>query len=687
MSAYLYGANTLGALAGTLTAGFFLLPYFGVTTSTLLTAALNVAIGVGCVTVGRGAVLPRAPEATQGGEGDRGEPAGRQEELDPLPGLGIEARRRLARAAVLAFGISGFGSFALEVVWTRIMLISASATVYAFTAMLSCFLFGIFLGSYGVAKLADRSRDPIRLFSWMELGVGASVAILALVTSRLPELFGAFLGAAIQLAPGGREHALVLATLALSGLLLVVPTTLLGATFPVALRLYTTNVRQIGSRAGSLYAANTLGAVLGSLCAGLVMIPTLGTRTSLVVLAILFAANGVYLALADRADAPRGAGLGRRIRPAMAAAIVGIVAACLLALAQPYRVTLNFNQRAGVDTELLYHGEGVQSTVDVVRSRSGVTSLILGGNVEADDGPTQMRHFVLKGHLPLMFLEQPKEVLVIGLGMGITLRSTARHEGVESIRVVELSPEVVEAQEHLKEVNGDILADPLVHLRIDDGRNFLEMTDHTYDMITADPIHPKISRVGYLYTREYYEMIRDRLTEGGVVCQWMPIYQISPERLRSAMKTFVEVFPHATLWYVKNHALFVAKRDSPAIDYPLLARKLEHPRIAEDMASIGIRSPEDFLGLMLMGPDQIRAFVDAEGEAVINSDTYPYLEYFVPRDLFYLPIDNVRQMVEHPVDPSSLVEDLPPGSAERIQQLVDGRSDRLVDELLPGRGQ
>lgn len=667
-AAYFYAVNTLGALAGTLTAGFLLLPYLGMSGATAVNAAINLFIGVVCVPLGAGSVPPGPLTASSDAQPNAA--------LDPIPGLDAERRQRLARAAIVVFGLSGFGSFALEVVWTRILLISFSATVYSFASMLSCFLFGIFLGSTWVSGGVDRHKDPIRLFALLELAIGACVGVLCLLVNVVPGLFGGILGAVASLLSGDKSGALVISTLLTSFALLVIPTTLLGATFAVALRTYTTNVARIGSRTGNLYFSNTTGAILGSLTAGLVLVPTIGARASLAAIAILFTANGLYLASLR-------AGLRPALfaRPAVALPVLAALVGAGVGLLLPYRVALNFNQRAEAQTELVYHAEGVQNTIDVVRSHSGVTSLIIGGNIEADDGETQMRHFVLKGHLPLLMLDDPKSVLVVGLGMGITLSSTARHDELDRIDVIELSPEIVEAQQVLESVNGDVTNHPLVHIRIDDGRSYVKMAERKYDMITADPIHPKISRVGYLYTREYYEAIRDRLAEGGVVCQWMPIYQISPTRLRSAIKTFAEVFPNATFWYVKNHGLFVAKRDSPVIDYPSFARRFAEPSTREDLASIGIDSPEELLSLLLLGPDEIRAYVDEEPDVPVNTDDYPYLEYFVPGDLFYRPADNVRELTKHLADPTRFVRDQPPASVARVRELIRGRAERLVSEL------
>lgn len=661
-AAHFYAINTLGALFGTLAAGFVLLPYLGMSLATACAASANLVIGAVCLVVGWNARLP----AQASGVGARSEA-----ELDPLPGIDSETRRRVALVVMLAFGVSGFGSFALEVLWTRILLITFSATVYSFTATLACFLFGIFMGSRLVARVVDQNANPIALFARLELGIGASVAILALLLHILPSVFGQLLGLASGAFPG--RYALVIATLVASFPLLVVPATLLGATFPVALRIYTTNVARIGSRTGNLYAANTLGAVLGSLSAGLILIPRLGALASLVGIALLFLAVGAVLTrVAARSGLPTSSG-----RPLTILAAIG-VACGVVALLVPYKVTLNFNQARLDGAQLLFHAEGIQNTIDVVRSPAGATSLVIGGNVEADDGERQRRHFVLKGHLPLLLHDDPSSVLVVGLGMGITLQATARHPGIERIDVIELSPEILAAQEQLAQVNGDVVNDPRVHVRIDDGRLFMKLGRERFDMITADPIHPKISRVGYLYTREYYRSIRERLREGGVVCQWMPVYQIAPRRLRSAIGTFFDVFPTATLWYVEGHLLLVARPDGAAIDFPLLAERLTDPNVRADLASIDIHSPEQLLSHLLMGPEGIRAYLDADGDVPLNTDDYPYLEYFVPGDLFSDTQSNVRALVPHLTDPALAVRNLPPAAAERLASLSADRKRRFL---------
>lgn len=661
-TARFYAVNTFGAVTGTVLAGIVLLPAIGLSATTWVAVVTNLAIGIVCVVAGlraRGCAVasPASPGETRA-------------TVDQGRGRGV----------LLAIALSGCLALALEVLWTRALAMSFSATVYSFSLMLVCFLLGLFIGSTIIGRRIDRLEDPLGLLARFELGLGASVAGVLLVLEVVPAWYGATFRAAAGLSGGSFAAFGVIAPLFVSACLLAVPTLFLGGTLPLAVLAYGRSQGSVGVAVGRVTAANTLGAIVGALAAGFVLIPTLGTELALAAVALAFVANGTWLKWL--------AGTGARSRDTLGAiAFVGVLSTVALLL--PYRPVLNFNQQAGARRiEVLYHAEGHSQTIDLLRTlkteaSQPVTSLVIGGNVEADDSLTQRRHFVLKAHLPLMFLERPRDVLIVGLGMGMTLRSTLAHPGVEKVQVVELTREVRQAHAWLGELTGHALEDPRVNVRIDDGRTWLQYSDATWDMITADPIHPKVTGVGYLYTREYYQLVRKHLRPHGVVCQWMPLYQLSPRSLRSAMRSFVEVFPHATLWYVKNHALFVARADDARIDYALLARKLAMEPVAKDLATIGVRSAEDFLGLLLLGPDEVRAFVAEDPDAPPNTDDLPYLEYATPREIFARPRDNVAAFLPHARPVPDLIAGLPADVRERLIERAKARPAQLLAELEP----
>jgi len=660
-----YAVNTLGALLGTLTTGFWLLPWLGVSGAVRLALAVNLAIGTAAILVAfrLGATREREPR-----------PAGADPASAPDP---VPDRLRGSVLAVVA--LSGFAALALEVVWTRVLVQSFSATVYAFSIMLGCFLFGIFYGSHRASAIADHHPNPAGLLARLQLWLAGVVAVLAVVTYVAPALFGILVWGLTRASGGAFGPASVVAQFAVASLLIVGPTLLLGATFPLAVKLYTRGFERRASGTGSVYSANTAGSVLGALAGGFVLLPLLGARLSLLAISLVFLASGLLLvwAAGPRARA-RSGGAARTSRIAPLA----VAGSAAIALLLPPQTVLNYNMQTTSRPDLLYHAEGVSHRVDIVRNDLGVTIMMINGNIEADTSLTQRRHFILKGHLPLLLHPDPRQVAVVGLGLGVTLAATARNPATERIRLVELSPHMVEAHEYIEDVTDRILHNPKIDLRIDDGRNFMSMSDESFDMITADPVHPRITGVGYLYTKEYYESIRRRMRPGAIVTQWMPMYRISPESFDVAFRTFVEVFPYASFWYVRGHGLFVATEGPFEIDWPQVAERWGHPAVRQDLASIGIDSPEEFLGHLLMDADAIGAYLSRGEPPPINTDDNAYLEYRTPFEFLRRTEDIVAQLLPYAGwDVDGILRRAPPAVREAIREQFDERRARIVPEL------
>jgi spermidine synthase len=611
-SGFFYSINTFGALAGVLGVGFLLLPNLGIRTTTLFACCINVVIGTLALAFGlfssdktevveSPTVISPASEAIE-------------PEHDPS----------LVRAGLIGIGLSGLAALALEVVWMRILTQSFSGAVYSFSIMLSCFLFGIYFGSKKVAGVIDGRSDPMRLFGFLELSIGLMVALLGILTYFVPRFFSNLLWLLTAISKGHFGFACTAAEFAVSGFLIAIPTILMGATFPVAVKICTPTIDSIGRGTARVYAANTAGAIVGSLLGGLILLPAFGNRISLLVIAGIFTVTGLYLLY-------RAANRGwATLRDPQIVTVVGLFAAfVVITLLLPRQIVTNFYYAGNEKANVIYHAEGIAHTIDIIKTDKNVTIMQVNGTLEADTTYSQRRHFILKAHLPLLLHPNPHQVAVVGLGLGITLSATNRHPGLDQIQLIELSPEMVKAQGHLEDVSGGVLRSPKVKLRIDDGRNFMAMSDQQFDMITADPIHPRVSGVGYLYTREYYEALKQRLRPDGVVCQWMPMYRISKKSFDVAFRTFVSVFPNASFWYVRGHGLFVATQDNFSVDYKNLEQRIEDPVIQADLASINIRNAAQFMSYMLMGPDQIRTYLEAN-PGPLNTDDNAYLEYHTP---------------------------------------------------------
>jgi spermidine synthase len=595
-SGFFYSVNTLGAMTGVLIVGFLLLPTFGMLRSTWVGFAINVLIGSTAILLQFATTQETCPlkQTQQSINYDNSQ-----------------------KKTLLAIAFSGMAALALEVVWMRMLTQSFSGAVYSFSIMLSCFLFGIAYGSRKIAKTADMHPDPLSLFSFIELLLAASVALLSILTYFVPVMFNALLWRFVAILHGHFGLASTVAEFLISGTLIGVPTILLGMTFPVAVRICASANRTIGRGTAVVYAANTLGAVIGALIAGVIFLPTFGSRGSLLVVATIFAVTGTFLATQRK-----------KTTILLASFVVFASVAVLL----PRQLIVNFrNMRHYDSAQTIYHHEGIAHTVDIFRTKNkDEIVMAVNGTTEADTSYTQRRHFILKADLPLLLHPHPHDIAVVGLGLGITLAASARYPEVKNIQVIELSPDMARAQNYLEEVSGGVLHNPKVKVRIDDGRNFLAMTNQQFDMITADPIHPRVSGVGYLYTRESYEALKLRLRSDGVVCQWMPMYNISKKSFDVAFRTFASVFPNASFWYVKSQGLFIATRDGFSVDFHELAKRMEVPVVKTDLASINIHSPAELLSYMAMGPDEIRAYLAADQSDVLNTDDNAYLEYHTP---------------------------------------------------------
>jgi spermidine synthase len=426
----------------------------------------------------------------------------------------------------------------------------------------------------------------------------------------------------------------------------------------------------VGWITGRVYGYNTAGAVIGALLGGFVFIPLFGSLKSLAAIAVLFLFNGWYL---SRKTSNKGLISNRLILSLSSVFLV-------LSLFLPQKLILNYNLQNLAKSLIVCNLDGIGHTVSVIKRENGVTIMAIGGNVEADTSFTQRRHFILKGHLPLLLHEHPNEVAVIGLGLGITLSATARHPEVEKVQLIELSPEMVAAHNYLKELTGDILNNSKIQLLIDDGRNFFSMTNKKFDMITADPIHPRISGVGYLYTQEYFHKIKACLKPGGVVCQWMPMYHISPESFNVAFRTFSSVFDNAFFWYVRGHGLFVATTGEP-IDYQQFSRRFASAAVSGDMSDIDIENGEKLLSYMLMGPREIHAYLEKFNSKTINKDDNAYLEYFTPFEYLGKTKAIVEKLLPFARLDLDLIRDIPDDKKEIIKRNWEIRQKEILPEL------
>lgn len=589
----LYATNTAGAIAGTLVAGFWLIRYLGLNFSFRSGAVVNVLVGLSAI-IGS-AVWERGLARTSRELESRTRAVESERAASPPVTVPEHARR----VVLVVFAVSGFATLALEVVWFRVLVLYVEATTYAFTVMLATVLIGIAVGSYVATLLMRRRADWLRLLALLEIALAFAVLLSLLFLSRTFDIVNV---------EDSQVTSLRVALIA-SFLAMLPATLLMGVAFPIGLQIWAAGEderSEAGRRVGVFYSLNVAGGILGSIVAAFVLVPVLGTRASVILLAALILLAGLLVVAA----------FARRSRRTVfgSVGIAVFVVTAVVAVPNPYTAALE--QRYPGD-KLLWQEEGVQTTVSVHQTPDGSRTMYLDGLIQASNPPDGHRAI---GALPMALHPNPKEALVIGLGGGATAGIVAAQHGVH-VDVVELSYEVVDAAKWFKAENFDIMHRRNVDFRIDDGRNYLLVADKRYDVLTAHIIWPTHAGAGKLWSIEYWRLARDALKDDGVMLQFIGSNQ--PDRYKLIVRSFLEVFPDATLW---GGNLLVGTKKPLQLDQAAFERKLAYPATREALATVGITSFDALLGLYSAGPAELRNFV---GDGPLLTDDRPRLEYFV----------------------------------------------------------
>ncbi len=408
-----------------------------------------------------------------------------------------------------------------------------------------------------------------------------------------------------------------------------------GASFPLAIAAAGGSQRDPGALVGRVYAANTIGAIVGALAFSAIFISWLGTRNSQVLL-VLLAGLSVVVVLTS-VSLP----FGRRRSPMIAAAVVVCAGMAMLTPETPPGLIGHGPQVKRWDeaAEYLHVEEGRSASVAVSRNRGRSarppTSLHINGQVCASNFLRDMRLQRMLGHLPAMLHPEPKSVLIIGFGAGVTAGSFTRYPSIERIVIVEIEPEVPAASgRYFKPENYAVLDDPRTELVIDDGRHYLTTTTEKFDLITTDPFNPWAKGAGALATREFLELGAEHLNPGGFISQWVPLYQMNEVAVRSQLGTFLEVFPEGSIWSNdvrgRGYDLVLLGQAEPlVVDSEKLQTRLDgNPLLRESLADVEISSAMDLLRTFAGRKSDVRRWL---GDYPPNLDRNLRLEYLAGR--------------------------------------------------------
>jgi spermidine synthase len=591
-SGLLYAANTFGAIVGTLAVPFFLVPALGISGTALAAASCNLLVAVVALAANRLYIARPAKSATR----------------SPL--------NMDAKLALGLYALAGGVALGYEVVWSQAIVPFLSSRAYAFAVMLATYLSGLVIGSFLYARFADRAQQPWMIFGLLVGGAGASaLLILAGIGPGLLHMQDS-IGKAVYSVVASNMVANCARFALTAAVILLVPTILLGAAFPAAARL-AAGAAHIGRDIGAVAALNMAGGIAGTFLTGFLLVPVLGLVRTLGGLAVAAAVLGGIAVI-------RG---GRRRGPSIALATAMVAAMGLVAVHVP-RDKLARMQAGKRGGTLVFYEESSGGTVAVLENTASAGAfrrLYIQGVSNSGDSITSLRYMRLQALLPLLIhTGKPRSALVIGLGTGITAGALLAYPDLEQRVCVELLPAVVRAAPQF-EGNLGVAHDPRIAIRIRDGRHELLATNERYDLITLEPPPPSAAGVVNLYSREFYELARDRLKPNGLFAQWWPLATQNDEDSRSLVRSFIDVFPYATLWTTELHeALLVGSKEPIELGVTRIRSRFQQLDVAAALRAAGVLSATELLATYVTDRDGLETYA---GAVLPVTDDRPRIEY------------------------------------------------------------
>lgn len=620
---WLYGVNTIGAVTGIVAGGFFLLPLIGLNWSNVAAAASNFAVAGMALLLMRGS-------------------ASRVESVYEAP-TGNRDNRQV-RLALIGTLLAGFLALGFEVLWFRALVLVFGSTTYSFSVMLATFLAGIGLGSVVFGRLCDRFARPLVWLGVAQLISGAATLVALRSFDHQPEFLVQHL-----IEQGFEWRNLLVGQIAITAKSLMVPTLMMGLTFTATSKA----LQQIfgdPARAISLgYSWNTVGCVLGSLCAGFLLLPAAGLQLSLYTLAILACIVGAayFVATIDRTWIRWSAATFAILLAATLA--VPRVPWCREVLAagayfSPWNFVrdgkLAFAERLNSE-ELLFYREGTTATASVTRTDDMSLYFSMDGKVEADTTPRGMVVQRMIGHLPMLFHPNPKAVMNLGLGAGVTFGSLSCYP-VDHLEVVEIEPAVTNVARIWNAYNHAVIEKTNAIVTINDGRNHLFCTPIKYDVITSDPFEPVVGGASHLFTVEHFRQARARLNPDGIMCQWVPMYEMSRHDFLTIIRSFVHIYPDSALFFTGLDVVMLGFNNKVHLDIRDVRAKFSIPSVSNSLADVGFTSPEAIMGMYVSDMGRAEKLT---GPGPLNSDTLPIIEFSTPKSAVHFTAEQNQQVL------------------------------------------
>ena len=604
---YFYGGNLAGAVMGCMLAGFYLLRLYDMHTATFAAVALNAAVALLALGIAR--ATPYVPAAA----GER-----------------VVAAAPESRLIYVTIALSGMTALGAEVVWTRILSLLFGATTYTFSLILAVFLVGLGIGSTIGSEMARRVTTPRLALGGCQLLLCATIAWAGYAMGESLPYWP--INPSLSTSPVFNFQLDLM-----RAIWVMLPSTILwGASFPLALAAVALPGQDPGRLVGGVYAANTVGAIVGALVTGLVLVGTVGSQVAQQLLIGVAATSGVLVLVGVSPTNQTKGGL--RVHTA-AILVAGVCAAAILLAREvpPLPGLLVAYGRyaatwVGIN-QIIYVGEGITAAVAVSRTADGVLNYHNAGKVQASSEPQDMKLQRMLGHITTLVPENPAKVLVIGCGAGVTAGAVSIDPLVKDQTIAEIEPLVPQVvSTHFSEHNFDVVRNPKVRIHLDDARHYLLTTDEKFDAITSDPLDPWVKGAATLYTREFFEEVKEHLNPGGVVTLFVQLYESTDAAVKSEIGTFLQAFP--------NGAVFANTVNGQGYDLVLFGQlgdrrinvdavqarlnSAEGEPIRRSLAQVGINSAVELFGTYAGSRMDMANWLK---DAAINTDRNLRLQY------------------------------------------------------------
>jgi spermidine synthase len=605
---FFYGGNIGGGVLGSLLAGFYLLRVYDMAVATFVAIALNIAVAlIGLAIATAAPQVERLPS-------DRTEPAAK-----PIPG---------GWAIYVAIALSGATALSSEVIWTRLLSLLFGGTVYTFALILAVFLLGLGIGSSAGSAIGRGSARPRVLFGWCQMFLCGAIAWASyMLTQSMPFW---------PINPSISSDVWFNFQLDFVRCMWVVlPGSILwGASFPLALASLASRGQDPARLVGGVYAANTVGAIVGSLCGSLLLVTWLGSQHATQLLILLSALSGLLVLSTGGSEEPAGRfQFAGTITIIAAAAIAGLLSRGVQPIPGIFAAYGRYAATRVGQADVIYMGEGWNATVAVTRLGGNILNYHNAGKVQASSEPQDMRLQRMLGHLTTLIPTQAKKVLVIGCGAGVTAGAVSIDPAVEHQTIAEIEPLVPQVvAKYFGDHNFRVVDNPKVHIRIDDARHYLLTTDEKFDAITSDPLDPWVKGAAMLYTEEFFELVKSKLNPGGAVTLFVQLYESNTEAVKSEIATFMKVFPNGVVWGNTNNGagydlVLLGQVEDTKIDVDAIQAKLQRPEyapMAQSLREIGMNSAVDLFSTFAGRARDLQPWL---ADASINRDRNLRLQF------------------------------------------------------------